>query len=70
MRPLLLKAGATLLTLLAAGGSAGYVAGHLKTGGAPLHPAVVGQPADTGRLVLSPSVKSGEVAAVTSTHAS
>jgi hypothetical protein len=75
MRALALKAGATALTMAAAFASAVYVGGHLKNAGAPLHPAVVPRsPAASttagGRLSVSPSVRSGDVEAVTSTYAS
>jgi hypothetical protein len=51
-----LKLTACLLTGLATVGSAVYVAGHLKSVGAPLHPPVVATAA--GHLNLSPSIKS------------
>ena len=70
MQALFLKAGATLLTMLAALGSATYVSGHVKNGSAPLHPAVLSAPSPEGRLTLTPSVRPGQVEAVTSTHAS
>lgn len=69
MQALVLKAGATLLTLLAAVGSAAYVSGHVKNGSAPLHPPVASAQAN-GQLTLTPSVHSADVGAVTSTHAS
>ena len=71
---LLMKAGATLLTLLAATGAAGYVAGHLKNPAAPLHPVVLVGPSmyssGHGKLTLTPAVRSANVEAVTSTYAS
>ncbi len=75
MHSLLLKAGAACLTVLAVVGSAAYVSGHVKNGGAPLHPSVVGgskvvSAAADGKLVLTPSVKRGNVTPVTSTYAS
>jgi hypothetical protein len=75
MRELGLKAGATALTLAAAAASAFYVAGHLRTGSAPLRPAVVSrtatQAASSGsQLSGSPLVKSGDVQPITSTYAS
>jgi len=71
MHALLLKAGATALTLLAALASSAYVAGHVKNGAAPLHPAVYGTSMVGGRLTLPPSVRTdASVEAVTSTHAS
>ena len=71
MRSLLLKAAATALTFVAAAAAALHVAGHVKTAAAPLHPAVVGgAPAPGGKLSLSPSVRSADVQAVTSSYAS
>ena len=75
MSALLLKVGATLLTLLAASASALYVGAHQKNSSAPLHPAVLSRPAagavaPGGRLVLTPSIRSANVQAVTSTYAS
>ena len=70
MPALVLKAGATPLTMLAALGSAGYVSAHVKNGTAPLHPPVAAARSDAGQLTLTPSVHSGHVEAVTSTHAS
>ena len=73
MRSFLLKVAATGLTLLASAASAVYVNGHVKSSGAPLHPAVASAsvPAGPGgRLSLSPSVTAADVQAVTSTHAS
>lgn len=70
MRALVLKAAATAMTLLAATGSAIYVTGHAKNGGAPLHPPVLQATAQDGRLMLSPGVKTGDVQPVTTTYAS
>ena len=74
MRSLLLKAAATALTLVAAAMAAVHVGAHLKDAAAPLHPAVLGGSAVSttagGKLTLSPSVRSGDVQAVTSTYAS
>ena len=47
-----------------------HAGGHVKNGGAPLHPAVVSQAAGGGRLHLTPRVQTGDVAPVTSTYAS
>jgi len=73
-KDLLLKAGATMLTLVAATGGAVYVAGHLKNPAAPLRPSVLGAAsiynAGSGRLILTPAVRSANVEAVTSTYAS
>jgi hypothetical protein len=76
-RSLLLKAGATALTLAATVVSALYVTSHLKNPNAPLQPAVlsasrgasVGLPGG-GTLTLSPSVRPSDVEPVTSTYAS
>ncbi len=71
MQALVLKAGATLLTLLSAAASATYVSGHVKNSGAPLHPPVVLVQASAGHLVITPQVHTtGKVEAVTSTYAS
>ena len=59
MPAFVLKAGATLLTLLAAVASAAYVSGHVKNSAAPLHPAA-----------LTAQVHASDVEAVTSTYAS
>ena len=40
IQPWVLKLSAGLLTALSAAGSTAYVAGHLKSASAPLHPAV------------------------------
>jgi hypothetical protein len=69
MQAWVLKAGATLLTMLAALGSATYVSGHVKNGSAPLHPSVLSA-APSGQLALTASVRAANVEAVTSTHAS
>jgi hypothetical protein len=73
MRSLLLKGAATALVLVAAAAAAVHVGGNLRSPSAPLHPVVLGrQPATTkdGRLSIAPSVRSGAVQTVTSTHAS
>ena len=71
MRSLQLKATATAMTLGAAMLSALYVTAHVKVTSAPLHPAVAAETAAAGaRLTLTPSVKAGNVAPVTSTYAS
>ncbi len=72
MHALLLKAVATLVTFGTAVSSAFYVTGHLKTAAAPLHPAVVSAASteSAGRLTLTPSIRSANVEAVTSTYAS
>jgi hypothetical protein len=74
-RTLLLKAGATVLTVGATLLSAVYVTSHLKNSSAPLQPIVlsssqaasVGVP---GALTLGPSVTSTDMPPMTSTYAS
>ena len=61
LRSLLLKAGATALTLATTVVAANYVTAHLKNPAAPLHPAV---------LTVAPSVRQSDVKPVTSTYAS
>jgi hypothetical protein len=61
LRPLLLKAGATLVALGATLTSALYVTAHLKNPSAPLQPSV---------LSISPSVTPADVQPVTTTYAS
>jgi hypothetical protein len=61
LRPLLLKAGATLVTLGATLASALYVTAHLKNPSAPLRPSV---------LSISASVQPSDVQPVTTTYAS
>lgn len=72
MPALLLKMAATTLTVVASIASALYVSGHVKNGGAPLHPPVIGAAVETqgGRLMITPKVNAGKVQAVTSTYAS
>ena len=65
IRTLLLKAGATALTVAATVASAAYVTAHVKNPQAPLQPAVL-----TGTLTLGPSVRPAPVTPVTSTYAS
>lgn len=61
LRPMLLKAGATLVTLGATLTSALYVTAHLKNPSAPLKPSV---------LTISASVQASDVQPVTTTYAS
>jgi len=76
MRSLLLKAGATCLTVAATALSALYVTAHLKNPAAPLQPAVLtsSQGAQVsalgGKLTVGPSVTPSNVQPVTSTYAS
>lgn len=58
-RGFLLKAGATLLSLLATAASAAYVSAHVKNPNAPLQPPV-----------LSSSIRPADVQPVTTTYAS
>jgi hypothetical protein len=75
MRTVVLKAGATVLTLATTLLSAAYVTAHLKNPTAPLQPTVV--KASTGAtatrpggVTLGPSVQPGNGQPVTSTYAS
>ncbi|TMC01067.1 MAG: hypothetical protein E6J40_00365 [Chloroflexi bacterium] len=72
MRSILLKVGATVLTLGTTLASALYVTTHLKNPSAPLQPAVlVSQQGDTvGGVTITPGVRQSDVQPVTSTYAS
>jgi hypothetical protein len=76
MRAVILKAGATLLTIAATALSALYVTAHLKNPAAPLQPAVLSTSggsslsAPGGTLTLGPSVQPSTAQPVTSTYAS
>ena len=76
MRILILRAGATLLSIAAAAASAVYVTSHLKNPSAPLKPVVVSSSSQAsftaldGRLTIGPSVRTTDVQPVTSTYAS
>lgn len=76
MRTVILKAGATLLTIGATALSALYVTSHLKNPAAPLQPAVLSASrgssvsAPGGTITLGPSVQPGTAQPVTSTYAS
>jgi hypothetical protein len=72
MRPFLLKLGATVLTLGTTLASAAYVTAHLKNASAPLQPTVLAsqQGGPVGGLTMTPGVRQGDVAPVTSTYAS
>jgi hypothetical protein len=76
MRAVILKAGATLLTIATTVMSAMYVTSHLKNPAAPLQPAVLSVSgaatvsAPGGTLTLGPSVQPSTVQPVTSTYAS
>jgi hypothetical protein len=76
MRAVILKAGATLLTVAATALSALYVTSHLKNPAAPLQPTVlstshgVAVSAPGGTLTLGPAVQPSAAQPVTSTYAS
>jgi hypothetical protein len=70
VRPLTLKAAATVLTLAAAAAAAVHVSGHLRSASAPLHPVVL-EPAGGDGVTLTPAVRAGDgVQPVTSTYVS
>jgi hypothetical protein len=76
MRTVVLKLGATVLTVAATLLSALYVTSHLKNPAAPLQPTVLSATgaatvsAPGGTLTLGPSVQPSNVQPVTSTYAS
>ena len=70
MRPVLLKAAATVLTLGATVASAMYVTAHLKNPAAPLQPAVLTGSSVGGDVIVGPSVHPTNQPPVTSTYAS
>ena len=76
MRTLVLKAGATILTVGTTMLAALYVTSHVKNPAAPLQPPVLtaaqGTSVNTpgGSLTIGPSVRPGDVKPVTSTYAS
>jgi hypothetical protein len=76
MRSLVLKVGATVLTVGATTLSALYVTAHLKNPGAPLQPSVLSSRQGTtvsalgGSVTVGPSVRPGNAQPVTSTYAS
>ncbi|HEY8862815.1 MAG TPA: hypothetical protein VIO37_01420 [Candidatus Dormibacteraeota bacterium] len=75
MRTVVLKAGATVLTLATTLLSAAYVTAHLKNPAAPLQPTVLNASAGStatgpGGVTLGPSVQPGSGQPVTSTYAS
>jgi hypothetical protein len=76
MRSVILKAGATLLTVAATALSGLYVTSHLKNPAAPLQPSVLSASGATtlsapgGTLTLGPSVQASNAQPVTSTYAS
>jgi hypothetical protein len=70
MRTVVLKAGATVLTLVTTLLSAGYVTAHLKNPNAPLQPTVVKASTASKGVQLGPSVQPGNGQPVTSTYAS
>jgi hypothetical protein len=75
MRTVVLRAGATVLTLATTLLSAAYVTAHLKNPAAPLQPAVAKASTGStatgpGGVKLGPSVQPGSGQPVTSTYAS
>ena len=70
MRTLLLKFGATVLTLSATLASAMYVTAHLKNASAPLQPTVLASQSGTAGVTVTPGVRQADVQPVTSTYAS
>jgi hypothetical protein len=76
MRAVVLKLGATVLTVAATLVSAAYVTAHLKNPAAPLQPTVLRAESGStttapgGSLTLGPSVQPSDVQPVTSTYAS
>ena len=76
MHGMLLKLGATVLTIGATMLSALYVTAHLKNPGAPLQPSVLSSAQSTtistlgGTVSVGPSVQPSQVQPVTSTYAS
>jgi hypothetical protein len=61
MSEAVLKGGAALLTVLAAAAAGAYVASHVHSRSAPLHPSVV---------AVSPAVPSGDEQPLTTTYVS
>ena len=70
MRSLLLKFGATVLTLSTTLASAMYVTAHLKNPSAPLQPTVLASQSGTAGVTVTPAVRQSDVQPVTSTYAS
>jgi hypothetical protein len=76
MRSVVLKAGATLLTVATTLLSAAYVTSHLKNAAAPLQPTVLSASGAStvttpgGTITLGPSVQPTDLPPVTSTYAS
>jgi hypothetical protein len=76
MRPVVLKLGATALTIATTVVSALYVTSHLKNPAAPLQPTVLRASSGStttapgGSLTLGPSVQPSDLQPVTSTYAS
>ncbi|TMD30571.1 MAG: hypothetical protein E6I95_15220 [Chloroflexi bacterium] len=70
MRSLLLKFGATVLTLGTTLASAMYVTAHLKNPSAPLQPTVLASQSSTAAVTVTPGVRQTDVQPVTSTYAS
>jgi hypothetical protein len=76
MRALVLKAGATVLTVVATALASVYVTSHLKNPSAPLQPAVLKANGNGtvsalgGTVAVGPSVRPSDTQPVTSTYAS
>jgi hypothetical protein len=68
MRPFVLKAAATALTMATTVASAIFVTSHIKNPGAPLQPSVL--TTSQGALIVGPSVQPTDVEPITSTYAS
>ncbi len=68
MHAVVLKLGATALTIVTTVLSGEYVVAHLKNPNAPLQPTVVSAP--DGSVTIGPSVRPGSGQPVTSTYAS
>jgi len=69
VRAFTLKVGAVALTVVATLASALYVTSHLKNPAAPLQPIVLSS-LSGGDVTLTPGVRPGDVAPMTSTYAS
>ena len=70
MRSLLLKFGATVLTLGTTLAAAMYVTAHLKNPSAPLQPTVLASQPGTAGAPVTPGIRQTDIQPVTSTYAS
>jgi hypothetical protein len=71
LRPFLLKATATLVTVGATALSAWFVTSHLKNPAAPLQPAVLNSSSTSvGAVTIGPAVRPADEPPMTSTYAS